>query len=271
MRTCTTTAITTRFAVSLVPRRRRSRSRHEPKKPMTRVPSLWKPVNSSCRARRFPPSASAAGWKSLKTPTQPDGRQIRIRVARIPARDRLVEPDPLVFFAGGPGQAATETWPVVAHALRKVNENRDILLVDQRGTGQSNALKCPEIELDEALAADWDELARTTRECLEAVDGDPRFYTTTIAMHDIDAARAALGYDQVNLYRRLLRHPCCPGLPAPVPGARAHGGAGRRRAPDPGAGHRTRRKAGPGAVPRARRLRCRPGVRQSRFPGPPKS
>jgi pimeloyl-ACP methyl ester carboxylesterase len=141
------------------------------------------------------------GWLEVaENPDEPKGRQIRIRVARIPARDRLVEPDPLIFFAGGPGQAATETWPLVAHALRKVSASRDILLVDQRGTGQSNALKCPEIELDEALAADWEEMARATRECLAAIDGDPRFYTTTIAMHDIDAARAALGYETVNLY-----------------------------------------------------------------------
>lgn len=141
------------------------------------------------------------GWLDVpENPAQPQGRTIRIHVARVPARARVVEPDPLVFFAGGPGQAATETWPVVAHALRKVSENRDILLVDQRGTGQSNPLKCPEIELEEALAADWDGLARTTQECLDALDGDPRYYTTTIAMHDIDAARAALGYEQVNLY-----------------------------------------------------------------------
>mgnify|MGYP001816404715 CR=1 FL=1 len=146
-------------------------------------------------------SIGQCGWLEVaENPAQPDGRQIRIRVARIPARDRVVEPDPLVFFAGGPGQAATETWPLVAHALRKVNRARDILLVDQRGTGQSNALKCPEIEVEEALSADWDELARATRECLASLDGDPRYYTTTIAMHDIDAARAALGYDRVNLY-----------------------------------------------------------------------
>ena len=141
------------------------------------------------------------GWLvRAENPDEPDGRHIDIHVARIPARGRVVEADPLVFFAGGPGQAATETWPLVAHALRKVNETRDILLVDQRGTGLSNPLKCPEIELGEALAQDWDQLAITTRECLESVDGDPRFYTTTIAMHDIDAARAALGYDRVNLF-----------------------------------------------------------------------
>jgi pimeloyl-ACP methyl ester carboxylesterase len=141
------------------------------------------------------------GWmEAAENPKEPEGRQIQVRVARIPARGRVAEPDPLVFFAGGPGQAATESWPIVAGALSKLNESRDILLVDQRGTGGSNALKCPQIELAEALALDWDELARSTRECLDSIDGDARFYTTTIAMHDIDAARAALGYDKVNLF-----------------------------------------------------------------------
>jgi len=141
------------------------------------------------------------GWLEMaENPDEPDGRKIKIRVARIPARGRVVEPDPLVFFAGGPGQAATESWPIIAGALRKVSEKRDVLLVDQRGTGQSNALKCPEVELEEALAADWDKLAPMTQHCLDSIDGDPRFYTTTIAMHDIDAAREALGYEQVNLY-----------------------------------------------------------------------
>jgi pimeloyl-ACP methyl ester carboxylesterase len=141
------------------------------------------------------------GWLTVaENPDEPEGRQIDIRVARVPARGRVAEPDPLVFFAGGPGQSATESWPIVARALKDVNETRDILLVDQRGTGQSNALKCPQIELDKALALDWEDLGRTTQECLDSIDGDPRYYTTTIAMHDIDAARKALGYESVNLF-----------------------------------------------------------------------
>ena len=141
------------------------------------------------------------GWlKMPENPADPAGRQIDIRVARIPARGRVTEPDPLVFFAGGPGQAATESWPIVARALYKVTESRDVLLVDQRGTGQSNPMKCPQVELEDALGTDWEQVAEHTRECLAAVDGDPRFYTTTIAMADIDAARKALGYDKVNLY-----------------------------------------------------------------------
>jgi pimeloyl-ACP methyl ester carboxylesterase len=146
-------------------------------------------------------TAAQCGWLDRpENPAEPEGRQIRIRVARVPARGRVAEPDPLVLFAGGPGQAATETWPIVAHALRKVNETRDVLLVDQRGTGESHPLKCPQIEMQEAIAADWDDLARSTRECLASLDADPRYYTTTIAMHDIDAARAALGYETVNLF-----------------------------------------------------------------------
>ena len=141
------------------------------------------------------------GWLEVaENPAEPEGRKINIRVARIPARGRVAEPDPVVFFAGGPGQAATESWPIIAGALRKASENRDILLVDQRGTGESNPLKCPQVELEETLSADWENLAPMTQECLDSLDGDPRFYTTTIAMHDIDAAREALGYETVNLY-----------------------------------------------------------------------
>ena len=141
------------------------------------------------------------GWLEVaENPDEPEARRIRIHVARVPASGRVTEPDPLVFFAGGPGQAATESWPILAGALRKVNESRDILLVDQRGTGKSHPLKCPQVEFAEALVADWDEVAAQTRRCLESIDADPRFYTTTVAMHDIDAARRALGYDVVNLY-----------------------------------------------------------------------
>ncbi|MCH8227796.1 MAG: alpha/beta fold hydrolase [Proteobacteria bacterium] len=149
-----------------------------------------------------PLSAMAeCGWLEVaENPAEPEGKTISIRVARVPATGRTAEPDPLIFFAGGPGQAATETWPIVAGGLRKLNESRDILLIDQRGTGQSNPLRCPNLELEELLAFDWDDLAKSTRECLAALDSDPRYYTTTIAMQDFDKVRAALGYASVNLF-----------------------------------------------------------------------
>jgi pimeloyl-ACP methyl ester carboxylesterase len=141
------------------------------------------------------------GWFEVaENPAEPEGRKIKLRVARVPAQGREVEPDPLILFAGGPGQAATEAWLIVAPAFRKLNENRDILLIDQRGTGQSNPLRCRQIALDEAMLLDWDDLEDSTRDCLAGLQGDPRFYTTTIAMQDYDQVRAALGYEQLNLF-----------------------------------------------------------------------
>lgn len=134
-----------------------------------------------------------------ENPAEPDGRQIDLHVARVPARGRVNEPDPLVFFAGGPGQAATETWPVLGHALYRVTDSRDVILVDQRGTGLSNPLDCPQMSLEDMLAADIEDLGPATRECLAGLDGDPRFYTTTIAMQDMDVVLQAMGYEQVNL------------------------------------------------------------------------
>lgn len=146
-------------------------------------------------------AAAECGWFEVaENPSRPQGRKIKLRVARVPALERHAKPDPLIFFAGGPGQAASEAWLIVAPALRKVNKNRDILLIDQRGTGQSNALRCPRMELAQALAVDWDQLDKTTRECLETIVADPRYYTTTIAMQDYDLVRAALGYERLNLF-----------------------------------------------------------------------
>ena len=74
------------------------------------------------------------------------GRTIDLRIVVLPALSGAAEPDPLFILAGGPGQAATELTPVIRGPLRDVNRDRDIVFVDQRGTGESNPLTC---ELDE--------------------------------------------------------------------------------------------------------------------------
>ncbi len=159
---------------------------------------------SQCELRLPGTSLTApaeCGWFEVaENPDEPDGRKISLRVARVPAQGRSVEPDPLVLFAGGPGQAASEAWLIVAPAFNKLMENRDVLLIDQRGTGQSSPLKCRQLGLDEALLQDWEDLEQVTQECLDEQQGDPRYYTTTIAMQDYDQVRAALGYEQLNLF-----------------------------------------------------------------------
>src|SRR6185436_11787723 len=70
------------------------------------------------------------------------GRKIPIKIVVFPATGATKESDPLFYIPGGPGSSATEDAPYVAKDLAKVRESRDLVFVDQRGTGGSNALNC---------------------------------------------------------------------------------------------------------------------------------
>jgi len=139
-------------------------------------------------------------FEVAEDPSDPDGRKISLHVALAPATGKATEPDPVFFFAGGPGQAASETWVMLRSTLNKIRKQRDIVMIDQRGTGQSNKLNCTS-DLEEDLNREIDlDLVRTeTEKCLAELDGDPRFYTTSIAMADYDAVRQAMGYDKINI------------------------------------------------------------------------
>lgn len=128
------------------------------------------------------------------------GRQIHLNVAVIPAVSRNPEPDPLFFLTGGPGQAATESYLQVSFAFDRIQQKRDIILVDQRGTGKSNPLTCPQLQELAAETGQELDFAPALEACLKALDADPRFYTTSLAMQDLDQVRAALGYEQINIY-----------------------------------------------------------------------
>jgi pimeloyl-ACP methyl ester carboxylesterase len=128
------------------------------------------------------------------------GRKINLNVAVIPAISRNPAPDPLFFLAGGPGEAATQSFIVVYAALNEINQKRDIVLVDQRGTGGSHLLTCPQTEEEENPKDDSEAALKYFQECLAALDANPRFYTTSIAMDDLDEVRQVLGYEKINLY-----------------------------------------------------------------------
>lgn len=129
------------------------------------------------------------------------GRVISLRIVVWPALSNDPKPDPLFFLAGGPGQGAAKLARQVRELFGGLQTERDIVLVDQRGTGGSGALECRND--DDSLAAlnepDDAGLARL-RTCLAGYDADPRLYTTPIAMDDLDDVRAYLGYDRINIY-----------------------------------------------------------------------
>ncbi len=131
------------------------------------------------------------------------GRTISLRVAVIPAESRSPEPDPVFLLAGGPGQAASEAYVPLLDALSRVNFKRDLVMVDQRGTGNSNPLSCslPENVGNPVYgtSSDREEVLARVEDCVSALDGDLRYYTTENAARDLNAARAALGYEQINL------------------------------------------------------------------------
>jgi pimeloyl-ACP methyl ester carboxylesterase len=132
----------------------------------------------------------------------PNGRQITLNLAVVPAVSRSPEPDPLFLLAGGPGQAATEAFPAIGFAFERINQDREVVLVDQRGTGKSNPLRCTseeESDLSE-LSLDEAEIIEKIKACPARLSADLRQYTTVIAMQDLDAVRAALGYEKINLY-----------------------------------------------------------------------
>ena len=144
--------------------------------------------------------ATCAEFQVPENPAAPDGTTITLKVALAAAGSKDPAADPLFLFAGGPGQAASEAYVQIRPLLEKIRRKRDIVLIDQRGTGSSNALRCAVDEAEELDSGlDLDKVRRFTADCLAGLNGDPRFYTTAIAMQDYDQVRAALGYEQINL------------------------------------------------------------------------
>jgi len=147
------------------------------------------------------PQHMQAHCTSLKVPedyANPHGKHISLHIAVLAARAGEPAPDPLFFIAGGPGQAATQAYLEEAPAFEQIRQTRDIVLVDQRGTGQSNPLNCPPTsDINTPTAA---EIQQQVQACLKQLPGDPRFYTTSVAVQDLDAVRRALGYHHINLY-----------------------------------------------------------------------
>jgi len=140
------------------------------------------------------------GWFTRpENPAAPEGESIDIRIAVIPALSPNPQPDALTVINGGPGGSSLDMYADMASTFAAIRRERDILILDQRGTGQSNPLDCARLE-----DADMDESETAVREatqaCLDKLPGDPRYYTTSVAVQDLEAARAALGYEALNVY-----------------------------------------------------------------------
>jgi pimeloyl-ACP methyl ester carboxylesterase len=165
------------------------------------VPLVLQPCELQDTLRVRSVTAECGTLSVPEDPQAPGGRHIRLHVARVPAINRRKLPDPLFVFAGGPGMAATEFYASASFAFEWIHRDRDIVLVDQRGTGESNPLTCA-LDDDELYRATDAQIATQTQQCLAALKPRARveLYTTSVAVKDLDQARAALGYDSIDLY-----------------------------------------------------------------------
>ena len=183
---------------------------------------------AACELPHLLSGATTAAWCSdldvAENPAQPAGRHIGLHLAVIRSDAARPAPDMAVMLAGGPGEAATQAFADTA-AYAGVLKHHDVLLLDQRGTGGSNPLSCKETA--EALRAQApgddapgpDEIRSRVASCLVEVrkEADPRYYTTSIAVEDLERVRRALGAPALDLIgvsygtrvaqQYLMRHP----------------------------------------------------------------
>jgi pimeloyl-ACP methyl ester carboxylesterase len=173
----------------------------KPSKAPTGAPAL--PL-SPCQLR-FPgsPQRVSAQCGRLEVPERydaPEGRRISLKVAVVEAERASKQPDPLYFLAGGPGQAATEQYPRITQAFYRVNLERDVVLVDQRGTGGSGKLRCENLEGKAPLVElSEEEELQALEACGTSMTVDVTQYTTEASARDLDRVRQALGHERLNL------------------------------------------------------------------------
>jgi len=170
---------------------------------------LSAPAGAGAEAPPVPCTGIAAPSVRCSVVTVPEnrtarnGRSIPLRIAVLPARGRNSAPDAVFFLAGGPGQAATDVLRNPAMLRHPLGERRDLVFLDQRGTGLSNPLPCelyPAEDYTRGRFATFMPLDRVRR-CRKELEtkADLTQYTTAAAVEDLEAVRRALGYERINL------------------------------------------------------------------------
>ena len=164
-----------------------------------------RPGLQPCRLKGVEHDALCGVLSRPLNPAEPGGKRVDIHYAVLPALARNRKPDPVFFFAGGPGQSAMDVGGNVSRTLARLGYRRDVVLIDQRGTGLSAPLVCDEPPAAAPLAdaVETDRQVALLQACMAKLralpHADLRQFTTTIAMQDADAVRQALGAEQINI------------------------------------------------------------------------
>jgi pimeloyl-ACP methyl ester carboxylesterase len=133
------------------------------------------------------------------------GRQISLNIVVLPARNSQAAADPVFYLAGGPGQAAARIASAGEDTImRELRQERDLVFVDMRGTGESNGLQCDSAVNRNETQSFFREIFDPTviKACREKLEqsADLKLYNTSLGIDDLDDIRVVLGYDKINLY-----------------------------------------------------------------------
>ena len=126
---------------------------------------------------------------------EPGGRRIALHAVVLGGGNRGEGREPIFVLAGGPGQAATTLTEAASGMFRSVRRTRDVVLIDQRGTGGANRLDCARAPRSLLVPADVGGcVARLSR------DATLQYYGTDSFLEDLEGTRKALGYDRIVLF-----------------------------------------------------------------------
>jgi pimeloyl-ACP methyl ester carboxylesterase len=157
-----------------------------------------KPEARSCH---LPGAEGALRCVAIPVPldyAKPDTKSLKIHVTVAPAFREGARTDPLFVLAGGPGQAGSEVILLLPAALKRIRATRDIVFIDQRGTGLSGKLDCEDKPEHETMSDT--ELEAEVKRCIGASRAPFAAYNTANAARDIEEVRRALGYGKVNVW-----------------------------------------------------------------------
>lgn len=169
----------------------------------TAAPASGEGGLSPCRLPGLDRPALCGTFERPEHPDRPDGRRISVAVAVVPASDGPALPDPIVPLMGGPGEDTLSAAADFAERFASLRRDRDLLLVDQRGTGRSGPLKCRLYSPDDPAASLRDFFpADAARRCARELSkrADLTQYGYARFADDLEHVRRALGYGPLNLY-----------------------------------------------------------------------
>lgn len=146
-------------------------------------------------------------------PARPDGLQLTLRLARVPAVDPAQRQGSLLLIPGGPGAGVQEMiaggWGMrEAHHVDEFRQHYDVVTFDPRGIGQSNPIRCDPALLPEVIpprdrapsAAEFAALAEangTFYESCFAATGELMAHLSVMdTAADIELIRRALGAEE---------------------------------------------------------------------------